>query len=285
MAADVLAHGPERPSRRRPAGLAVLVLAVVVAGAVHGGGDQPTTEPTRPPGAVLERAGVLSLRETLAGALHIRIEVAGAPRARLSSVDLDLPGSAVHLLPAPDRLTDDGRGLLVADLLPRCPEALDGLARAAVSAFVSGQAGDPPRRVRVALETDGQLVAAVRRRCGTASDVPGLRTSLAALDGPPGEVLRTRVEASATGAERIAVVAVEPGPGLEVSLRTALPVVLAPGGAPVPIRVDLRLEGCGGSRDTPPYLLVLSSGDAVPVAVAPELQPPLARLRPYQCAG
>jgi hypothetical protein len=54
-----------------------------------------------------------------------------------------------------------------------------------------------------------------------------------------------------------------------VSLRTALPVVLAPGGAPVPIRVDLRLEGCGGSRDTPPYLLVLSSGDAVPVAVAP----------------
>ena len=41
----------------------------------------------------------------------------------------------------------------------------------------------------------------------------------------------------------------------------------------------------GGTPETPPYLLVLSTGEVVATSVAPEVQPPLGDLRPYQCAG
>lgn len=115
--------------------------------------------------------------------------------------------------------------------------------------------------------------------------MPELRTSRVELDGPAGDPLRTRVELWAAGTDPVRVVAVRPGPGLETTLRTPLPVEVVPGAAPALARVDLRLGGCGGAPDTPPYLLVLSTGEAVATSVEPEMQPPLDDLRPYQCAG
>jgi hypothetical protein len=143
----------------------------------------------------------------------------------------------------------------------------------------------PLRRVRVDLDTSGELSDAVRARCGTVAGVPELRTASVELEGPPGEPLRTRIDVAAGISRPVTVVDVRPGPGLETAVRSALPVTLSPGGAPARLLVDLRLEGCGGSPDTPPYLLVLSSGEAVPTSVAPEAERPLAALRPYQCAG
>lgn len=283
MAADLLEHGTERrPARSRPRAVALVVtaLAVVGAGALW---SQLREQGARP--APLERAAVLSVRDTPAGVLHVRIEVEGVPRARLASVDVDLPGGGVVLLPAPGRLTDDGTGLLVVDLLPRCPQALTGLSQAAVGAVVRDQSGEPGRRVRVDLDTAGELSDAVRARCGTVAGVPELRTSPVALDGPVGEPLRTRVDVSAGVSEPVTLVGVRPGPGLETAVRSALPVTLSPGGAPARLLVDVRLEGCGGSADTPPYLLVLSTGEAVATSVAPQAQPSFDALRPYQCAA
>ena len=288
MAADLLEHGAERRparSRSRAVALAVAALAVVGAGALSGRGHERVPEPPPLPGVLVDRAQVLGVRDTLAGALHVRIQVEGVARAQLQSVAVDLPGSAVTLLPAPSRLTDGGTGLLVVDLLPRCPDALGGLSEAAVTAVVRGREDSPPRRVRVGLDTAGELADAVRARCGTVAAARELRTSPVTLDGPAGDPLRTRVDVSAAVSEPVTVVAVRPGPGLETVVRSALPVTLSPGGAPARVLVDLRLEGCGGSPDTPPYLLVLSTGEAVATSVAPEVQPPLAALRPYQCAG
>lgn len=292
MAVDVLEQGREPPRRSwgRTLAVALTALAVVVGGAVQVRGSAPAAErsveePLPPlPRVLLDRAHVLSVRPTLAGALHARIGVEGVPRAQLLSVVVELPGTAVVLQPTPDRLTDDGRALIVVDLLPRCPDALVGLSQAAVTAVVRGREGARVRQVRVRLDTAG-VVDAVRARCGPGAGLPELRASHVRLDGPADEPLRTRVELSAAGTQRVEIVAVRPGPGLETTLRTPLPVVLTPGAAPVPVRVDLRLGGCGGAPDTPPYLLVLSTGDAVAPSVAPEVQPPLDALRPYQCAG
>jgi hypothetical protein len=291
MPADVLEHGRERPpGKPRPRTVAVVLagLAVVAAGVAQGRGDAPGGDRSANPpraGVLLERAAVLSVRETTAGVLHVRIGMEGAARARLLSVTVDLPGTALAHLPTPDRLTDDGTGLLVVDLLPRCPGALDGLARGEVTAAVHGQGAASAEQVRVPLVTDGPLADAVRARCGTVARVPELRTSSVGLDGPAGDPLRTRVDVSAAGDEPVTVVAVRPGPGLEVAVRTPLPVVLRPGRRPVTLRVDLRLEGCGGASDTPPFLLVLSTGEVVATSVAAEVLPPLEVLRPYQCAG
>lgn len=288
MPADVLEQGPEQtagPSRWRAVAVVLAGLAVVAAGALQGRGDERADGTGAPPEVLLGRAGVLSVRETPSGALHVRIGLEGAPRAQLASVAVDLPGSAVTLLPAPGRLTDAGTALLVVDLLPRCPDALAGLRRAAVRADVRARAGTPTRRARVALASAEELADAVSTRCGTVADLPELRTSPVRLDGPAGTPLRTRVHVAAAGREPVTVVAVSPGPGLATTVRTALPLVLLPGRAARSLRVDLRLEGCGGSRDTPPYLLVLSTGEAVATSVAPQAQPPLDALRPYQCAG
>ena len=81
------------------------------------------------------------------------------------------------------------------------------------------------------------------------------------------------------------VVAVRAGAGLTSDVRTPLPVVVRPGAAPEVLGVDLRLEGCGGAPETPPYLLVLSTGEAVAPGVARDVLGPLGALRPYQCAG
>jgi hypothetical protein len=291
MTADVLEQGRERPAPRtrlRAAAGALAALAVVTTGALQGRGDEaaPGPPPEQPrPGVLLERAAVLSVRDTLAGRLHVRIGVEGAARARLLAVTVDLPGNDLALLPSPDRLTDGGTALLVVDLLPRCPHALTGLPRGVVTAAVRGQEGTPARQVRIPLDTDGDLAQAVQARCGTVVDVPELRTSPVVLDGPAGDPLRTRVEVAAAGPEPVTVVAVRPGPGLATTLRTRLPVVARPGRPPATLRVDLRLEGCGGVLETPPYLLVLSTGEAVATSVAPEVQPPLGALRPYQCAS
>ena len=283
MAADLLEHGGEgRRARPRPRVVAVVLTALAVVGAgllwAERGQDGPAP-------ALLDRAAVLSVRDTPSGVLHVRVEVEGVPRAQLASVDVDLPGGGAVLLPAPGRLTDDGTGLLVVDLLPRCPDALTGLSQAAVSAVVRGPEGAPGRRVRVALDTSGDLSDAVQERCGTVDGVPGLRTSPVALEGPAGQPLRTRVDLSAAISQPVTVVGVRPGPGLETAVRTALPMTLSPGGAPSRLLVDLRLGGCGGSPDTPPYLLVLAGGETVATSVAPEVSAPLAALRPYQCAG
>jgi hypothetical protein len=287
MPADVLEQGRERPpapSRSRVLVL-VAVLAVVAGAALQGrGGDDPPADQV-PRGPLLERAAVLSVRDTPSGVLHVRIGVEGAARAQLRSVTVDLPGNDLALLPSPDRLTDDGTGLLVVDLLPRCPDALTGLPRGVVTAAVRGQSGTRGRQVQVRLDTDGPLAQAVRARCGTVLRVPGLQTSPVGLDGPAGDPLRTRLEVAASGTTPVTVVAVRPGPGLESTVRTRLPVVLRPGQPPAQLRVDLRLEGCGGAPTTPPYLLVLSTGEAVATSVEPEVQAPLGGLRPYQCAG
>lgn len=291
MTADLLEQGQERPAprtRSRAAAGVLVALAVVGAGALQGGDDEPAPGPPQEQpraGALLERASVLSVRDTLAGRLHVRIGVEGGSRVRLQSVTVDLPGTVLAQLPTPDRLTDDGTGLLVVDLLPRCPEALAGLSRGAVTATVRRRQGEPAEQVRVRLDTGGALADAVQSRCGTVERVPELRTSPVALDGPAGDPLRTRVELAAAGPDPVTVVAVRPGPGLETALRSPLPVVVRPGGPPAVLRVDLRLEGCGGAPDTPPYLLVLSDGEAVATSVAPEVQPPLGALRPYQCAS
>ncbi len=290
MTADVLEQGRERPPTRSRSRLLVLVavLAVVAGAALQGrGGDDPPAEqvPQVPQGPLLERAAVLSVRDTPSGVLHVRIGVEGAARARLRSVTVDLPGNDLALLPSPDRLTDDGTGLLVVDLLPRCPDALTGLPRGVVTASVRGQEGARVRQVQVRLDTDGPLARAVQARCGTVLRVPDLRAAPVGLDGPAGDPLRTRLEVAAAGTTPVTVVAVRPGPGLRSTVRTRLPVVLRPGQPPALLRVDLRLEGCGGAPTTPPYLLVLSTGEAVATSVEPEVQAPLAGLRPYQCAG
>lgn len=293
MAADLLEQGSEHPparSRSRALAVVLTALALVGAGVLQGRGDEPAErtpapQPELPTRVELERAEVLSVRETLAGVLHLRIGVEGPPRARLESVAVDLPGSALAMLPTPDRLTDDGTALLVLDLLPRCPDALAGLSRGAVTAVMRGRDEAPARRAKVDLDTSGGLADAVRTRCGTVIGVPDLRTSDVVLDGPAGDPLRTRVTVSAAGTAPVTVVAVRSGPGLHTTLRTPLPVVVDPGGAPASVRVDLRLEGCGGASDTPPYLLVLSTGEAVATPVAPEVRPHLEALRPEQCAG
>lgn len=122
MAPDLLEHGTERAPHRpraRAVTLVLAALAVVGLGALAARGPGPQPEPE--PRALVDRAHVLSVRETLAGALHVRIGVEGVARGRLEQVAVDLPGSAISLLPVPGRLTDEGTGLLVVDLLPRCP--------------------------------------------------------------------------------------------------------------------------------------------------------------------
>ncbi len=297
MAVDVLQQGrepehePRRPARRRRTALLVLAaLAVVVAGAVQVRGDAspaaPAAEPLRPlPRVLLDRAGVVSGERAAGGVLHVHVGLEGVPAAQLLSLELELPGSAVVLLRVPDRLADNGMAVLAADVLPRCPDALPGLSQAAVHAVVRGREGARVRQVRVRLDTAGSLVDAVRERCGAVAGVPELRTSFVELDGPAGKPLRTRVDVAPAGSEDVTVVAVRPGPGLATTVRTPLPLTLPAGSAPVPVRVDLRPGGCGGAPDTPPYLLVLSTGEAVATSVAPEAQPPLDALRPYECAG
>lgn len=287
MPVDVLEQGPDAeptPSRARTVALAVAGLAVVVAGALQVRGHAPPEQDAEPlPRDLLERASVLSLRPARGGVLHVRVEVLGVPRAALLSTAVELPGSDVVLLPTPDRLTDDGAGLLVLDVLPRCPDAVAGLSRAEVRAVVRGRQGAPAREVRVPLDTAGVLADAVRARCGAGSGRPRLRTTDVVLDGPTGIPLTTRVEVSASDSGPVTVVEVRPGPGLETSTSTPLPVLLSPGDAPVAVRVALRRGGCGGAPDTPPYVLVLSTGDVVAPPVAPEVLPPLDDLRPFPC--
>ena len=295
----MLVQGPERepppgPPARAGARTVVAVLAslsVVVAGALQVRGDAPTADQSpeqalRPlPRDLLDRAAVLSTRAQAGGVLALQVGLEGVPGAQLLSLDVELPGSAIVLRPVPDRLSRDGTARLDLEVLPGCPGALPGLSRSAVNAVVRGREGARVRQVRVRLDTAGALADAVRARCGAVAGVPELRTSFVQLDGPAADPLATRVSVSAAGAEPVTVVAVRPGPGVRTTSRTLLPLVVAPGGAPAVVRVDLRPGGCGGAPDTPPYVLVLSTGEAVATSVAPAAQPVLDALRPYQCAG
>lgn len=298
MAADVLVQGPERepppgpPDRVVRTVVAVLaVLAVLVAGALQVRGDAPGTDRSpeqalRPlPRVLLDRAVVLVAQAKAGGVLALQVGLEGVPGAQLLSLDVELPGSAVVLRPVPDRLAADGTARLDLDVLPGCPGALPGVSRGAVHAVVRGREGARVRQVRVRLDTAGALADAVRARCGAVAGVPELRTSFVQLDAPAGDPLATRITVSAAGAEPVTVVAVRPGPGVRTTARTPLPLVVSPGGAPAVVRVDLRPGGCGGAPDTPPYVLVLSTGEAVATSIAPEAQPVLDALRPYQCAG
>ena len=282
MAADLLEHGVERPPRRMRPGAVAAVLVALAVGVVAGLSGRGAGPQPRP---LVERAHVLSVRETADGALHVHVEVDAAPGSRLESVAVDLPGSGRTLLRAPGSRTGDRTGLVDGDLLPRCPDALAGQAEAAVTAVVRGRGESAGRRVRVGLDTEGPLADAVRARCGTVAGVPELRTSRVELDGPVGDPLRTSVDVAAAASEPVTVVAVRPGLGVETALRSTLPVTLSPGGARARLRVDLRLAGCGGVPDTPPYLLVLSTGEAVGVAAAPEVAAPLAARQPDRCTG
>ena len=299
MAADVLVQGPERepppgPPARNGARTVLVVLAalaVVAAGALQVRGDPPAADrrpeqSLRPlPRVLLDRAAVLSTRAQVDGVLALRVGLEGVPGAQLLRLDVDLPGSAVVLRPVPDRLAQDGTARLDLEVLPGCPGALPGVSRGAVHAVVRGREGARVRQVRVRLDTAGSFADAVRARCGAVAGVPELRTSFVQLDGPAADPLATRVSVSAAGTEPVTVVAVRPGPGVRTASRTPLPLRVAPGGAPAVVRVDLRPGGCGGAPDTPPYVLVLSTGESVATSVAPEAQPALDALRPYQCAG
>jgi hypothetical protein len=294
---DVLEQGrePERPTRdgRRRASLAVAAVALLVAAVLVGRGT-PAPEPSpsaapllRPlPRVLLERATVVRGREAEDGVLELQVGVEGVPRAQLLSLDVELPGSAVVLAPLPDRLSGDGTAVLDLEVLPQCPQARAGLTRAALTGVVRGREGARVRSVRVRLDTAGFLDDVVRERCGAVPGVPELRTSLVQRAGPAGaEVLSTRVDVAPAGDEPVTVVAVHPGPGLSAQVRTPLPLSLAPGSAAVPLVVDLQPGGCGGAPDTPPYVLVLSTGQTLAPSVGPAVQPLLDRLRPYQCAG
>ena len=283
MPVDVLEHGPDTgptPPRARTRALVLAALAVVAVGAVQVSGPPWERDAQPPPGDPLQAARVLSVRPAPGDVLHVHVEVVGVPRAVLLSTAVDLPGSDVVLLRRPDRLTDDGTALLALDVLPRCPGAVDGLSQAEVRAVVRGRQGAPEQRARVSLGRADELADAVRTRCGAR---PALRTTAVVLDGPRGIPLTTRVEVSASDAGPVTVVAVRPGPGLEASSSTPLPVVLSPGDAAVAVRVDLRRGGCGGAPDTPPYVLVLSTGEVVAPPVAPEVLPLLDALRPFPC--
>lgn len=310
MARDVLEQGREpdeplhRPGGRTPRpllapgraapALVVLAAAAVLVTAVVAGRQPPAPAPApsserllRPlPRVLLERATVLSGREAQDGVLRLTVGLEGVPRAQLLGVGVELPGSAVVLEALPDRLGEDGTAALTLEVLPSCPEAREGLTRAAVTAAVRGRPGARVRQVRVRLDTAGALGDVVRERCGAVEGVPDLRTALVRLAGSPdAEVLPTRVDLAAAGTDTVTVVAVHPGPGLDATVRTPLPLAVAPGAAPVPVLVDLRPGGCGGAPDTPPYVLVLSTGQTVAASVEPSVQPLLDRLRPYQCAG
>lgn len=290
MAVDVLEQGPEPPPGRSPGrrlALGLAGVAVVVAGALQVRGETPAADPVPAPSplprALLDGAGVLTVEPAPGDVLHVRVGLQGFPRAQLVSVQVELPGSAVVVLPAPTRLTDDGEGLLAMDVVPRCPDAVAGLSQGVVRALLRGRDGAGIRQRSVRLDTAGPLERAVRVRCGEVVGVPRLRSTRVALDGPAGAPLRTRVEVSASDAGPVTVVAVRPGPGLAAEPRTPLPLVLEPGEPPVPVLVDLRRGGCGGAPDTPPYVLVLSSGEAVAPSVEPEVVPHLDDLRPFPC--
>lgn len=290
---------PPRPGRRRerrrasPAVVAVAAGALLVTAVLVGRGNTaPAPSPSgapllRPlPRVLLERATVVRGREAEDGVLDLQVGVEGVPGAQLLSLDVELPGSAVVLAPLPDRLSADGTAVLDLEVLPRCPQARAGLTRAALTGAVRGREGARVRTVRVRLDTAGFLDDVVRERCGDVPGVPELRTSLVQRAGPAdAKVLRTRVDVAPAGADPVAVIAVHPGPGLVATVRTPLPLALAPGSAAVPLLVDLQPRGCGGAPDTPPYVLVLSTGHTVAPSVEPAVQPLLDRLRPYQCAG
>jgi hypothetical protein len=311
VAPDLLAQGrePERaPLTPRAAlgllgapGVLVLLTAVAVlaAGAVSAWQlNQPAAvapatampaaaAPFRPlPRVVLTQASVVEGREAPDGVLRLRVRVEGVPGARLLSLRVELPGSAVVLAPLPDALSPAGAADLGLDVLPRCPEALSGLARAALVAVVRGREGSPVRQVRVRLDTAGFLVETVRSRCGPGDGRDALVPPLAELTGPAGPgLLPTQVALVAAGRGPVSVLAVRPGPGLSVAVRTPLPLVLQPGAPPSALRVDLRADGCGGAPDTPPYVLVLASGETVAPSVGPLLRRELDVLRPYRCTA
>lgn len=298
MPVDVLEQGPDQEpaARSRSRGVAVVLvaLAALVAGALQVRSEAPPTdgadgadgEQLRPlPRVLLDRAVVRSVRPRSDGVLDLAIGLTGVRGAQVLSLDVELPGSAVVLAPTPDRLAEDGTALVALEALPECPDALSGLSRGAVNAAVRGRAGSRVRQVRVRLDTAGAFAGTVRTRCGPEAGVPDLRTSPVELDGAPGEPLRTRTTVSQAGRGRVTIVAVRPGPGLRTTVRSPLPLVVIPGGPPATVLVDLRPAGCGGAPDTPPYVLVLSTGEAVATSVASEAQPPLDALRPYRCLG
>jgi hypothetical protein len=314
--ADLLAQGrePARPALTAHAvvgllgapGVAVLVLALAVlaAGAasawrldlayggglsaeqVPGGGAGPTG-PLRPlPRVILSQASVAAGHEVSDGVLRLRIRVEGIPAAQLLSLHVELPGSAVVLAPLPDALSLGGTADVGLDVLPRCPDAVHGLSRAALVAVVRAREGASVRRVRVRLDTAGFLAETVAARCGPVGGVAALVPPLAQLTEPVDQhLLRTQVALAAASSEPVSVLAVRPGPGLRVDVRTPLPLVLQPGALPLPLAVNLRPGGCGGAPDTPPYVLVLSTGETVAASVEPRLRRQLDRLRPYRCTA
>jgi hypothetical protein len=313
---DLLAQGrePARPSLTAHAvlgllgapGVAVLVMAVAVlaAGAAstwrldpaRGGGPAGervpgvgagTAEPLRPlPRVILNQASVAAGREVPDGVLRLRIQVEGVPGAQLLSLRVELPGSAVVLAPLPDALSPRGTAQLRLEVLPRCPDAARGLSRAALVAAVRAREGAGVRRVRVRLDTAGFLADAVAARCGPVDGVAALVPPLAQLAEPAGQgLLRTQAALAAAGPAPVNVLAVRPGPGLRVAVRTPLPLVLQPGALPLPLAVDLRPDGCGGAPDTPPYVLVLATGETVAASVEQRLRRQLDLLRPYRCTA
>lgn len=302
MACDLLTSGSDREARTPLSllrllsrhELTVLVLSVLVLAAGVVSLPQPpptpraaTAPPTAPavprplPRVVLMHAAVAEGREEPDGVLRLRVRVVGLPDARLLSLRVELPGSAVVLGPLPDALSAAGSADVVLDVLPQCPGALAGLSQAGLVAVVRGREGSAARQVRVRLDTGGFLGDVVRARCGTGVLAP----PLARLTGPA-EVglLRTQIDIAAAGRAPVTVVAVLPGPGLAVTTRTLLPLVVRPG-SPSTLAADLRPDGCGGAPDTPPYVLALATGETVAPSVAPDLRRQLDVLRPYRCTA
>ena len=303
VAVDLLVQGrePEQPPRegRRLLGPRVLaafaaLAAVVAVGAVQVWDREPgaevapsATELLPPlPRVLLTHASVTGGRPGADGVLRLSVRLEGVPRAQLLSLQVELPGSAVVLAPLPDRLSPAGEAELRMDVLPRCPDALLGLPQAAMVAAVRGRAGSAVRLVRVRVDTAGVLADTVRRRCGQVPGAPALAPSLVVLAGPSApDLLATQVQVAAAGPSRVTVVAVRAGPGLAVTVRTPLPLVVEPEAPPVALHVDLSPDGCGGAPDTPPYVLVLADGQTVALSVGPSVRRRLDALRPYVCAG
>jgi hypothetical protein len=140
MPVDVLEQG-----RSRARAVARSHRGVVVAGTRRRRGRRPAGPRSSAAGAGRRAAAARPARarerpEPAAGTRRAAAPAAsrwwGVPRAALLSTAVELPGSDVVLLPTPDRLTDDGAGLLVLTSAPVPRRGWRAVPRAEVRAVV-----------------------------------------------------------------------------------------------------------------------------------------------------
>jgi len=213
----------------------------------------------------------------IGGRLRVWLLLEGPPSTALSEVAGRLPGSVVRTS-APDAFSPRGYAVVRLDVTPACPDALAGLAEAAVEVTLAGSG-----LVRVPVDTDGILASTVRSRCqGEAAQLQAQGPLVRVADsGVPG-VLRTVVDLGAPGPEVLVVTGLSAGAGLDVEPLTSLPLRVAPGRRGQLV-VDLRADGCSADPDAPPFLLDYAADGEVEPRVEPALVGRLAALRREGC--